>query len=434
MMLVEQISFFHLLLFLFCCVFSFFLTVKVTGSLLTPASLWSLGWLLLILFTTIFGSDYFYSYTMLIVILGFIISFVIGYIVMNSLLTGRGKLSQIKAYRSIPEVYPIPASSRIQIVFLSISMISLSIMLSKFGLNISMLSNFSSIANSASSNASMVYSGEVSLGMNETIGFAFLQAAFVLNGIDNAMNNRKKHRYLFFVVIVFGSLLWSAVTTTRSYIVVPLVWWIAGFYAAKVYRNDVDSLIDSAFIRKLLLFIAVLVLVILFFQAVRMSGDEGEFNMSLLEHMRPWIAGYVPALSVWYENNWSGDYQYGSNLFRPFLKIFGISIGENIRDTVGLQYIGNGHYSNALTLVRALIYDFGIYGSLIFTFYFGLFSSYIYNKTHLGNKYAFVALVGIMTTIVWAPNYWFYSYGSRVLVLILLVCFIVFSTIKIKRY
>jgi oligosaccharide repeat unit polymerase len=384
----------------------------------SPINFWNVGWMVLFLFALIFGSPYYYSiYALTLMTLG-CISFSMGGIVSNLIVLKKNNpldrsdfLSHIRDKSIFIQV--------IAVIIGSAGAIDLS---NSFGTSLLDFSSIEQISSDASGNVAQLYSGEMLLTPLANFSFSALQLGFLFNGVFIAINGLKnKISISCFCLLFLTSLLWTSVTTTRSYFVVSMVWWLAAYYATKIAINEEKQLFNAKTIIRASFSITAVVILIIFVQSMRLGNLSFQQIDETLQHMRPWVAGYIPGFSVWVEEDWSGDFMYGVNFIRPIAKIFGITLDESDAGSVIPVDIGNMQQSNALTIYRVLFYDFGFFGSLVFTFLLGFCSQLSYRLCKAGSYIGWALLISCTTMIIWAPNFWFYNYGSRILVLILII-------------
>ena len=134
----------------------------------------------------------------------------------------------------------------------------------------------------------------------------------------------------------------------------------------------------------------------------------------ILNHMRPWVAGYIPALSVWFDEWNDQTISWGANLLRAVLGPLGVVEGEGFDSRTLAVPIGNWQTSNAMTFFRVLILDFGPAGAVAFCYVMGFFGEYVYSKAKSRGGGWVVLLIAYYCTVFFSINYWFFAYGARV--------------------
>lgn len=404
-------------LFILLLISIFAIILIITKDKATPISIWFIAWITLFSCAYIFGAPYSYTFSTLWLLTLGCIAFGFGGVIAYTVKIN----SSMRLQPLIYDTLFLKITPRVQIIAVLLGVfgaINLSI---RLGSSLLSTSSLSQVFDSASSNISQLYTGETVLSPLANISFSFIQLGFLVSGAHAArFGLSSKRSILLFAAIFLTAILWTSITTTRSYFIVSMVWWVSAYYSTKVLYNRIQDILSVKPLIIALLTMLLLIVLIVSFQTIRLGNEAGKIT-DTFEHMRPWIAGYIPALSVWISENWNGEHTYGLNLVRPPLKIIGVRVGESLSGSVFPIEIGNLQQSNALTIYRVLFYDFGYIGCLIFTFTLGFLSSIGYRLCALGSLPAWAALVSLTALIIWSPNYWFYNYGSRILVLIIIL-------------
>jgi oligosaccharide repeat unit polymerase len=147
-------------------------------------------------------------------------------------------------------------------------------------------------------------------------------------------------------------------------------------------------------------------------QRVRLA-EKAQTAVDVLNHLKPWAAGYIPAFGIWLNSAWDQQPSYGLLFLRAVVAPRGLVAGEGFTDRSELLQLGNGQTTNALTFFRVPVTDFGIAGAFAFTAILGFFTGAIYSRAKQGSAAWAGVLAGAMAAIFWSPNYWFLGYGSR---------------------
>ena len=95
--------------------------------------------------------------------------------------------------------------------------------------------------------------------------------------------------------------------------------------------------------------------------------------------------------------------------------------------------IGAGQVSNAPTALRYFVQDWGVVGSVIFVAFFGAFTGAIHEKVRKGNIYLSSVYALIVPTIIYMPNSWFLSYGTRIFCPIVVTAYYILFTKRVER-
>lgn len=210
------------------------------------------------------------------------------------------------------------------------------------------------------------------------------------------------------------SLLFSATASVRSLILVPIIIGGFSFFAGCVVNGRSYVLVSKKTILGGIFTVFSFAIWVLIVQSARMGDADLSRIGATLDHMRPWLSGYIPALSVWFDSLSNADLGWGGNFFRAILGPLGLAEGEGFDSRMMAVPIGNWQTSNAMTIFRVLISDFGAVGAVLFCFVLGFFGEYFYNKAMNRQGAWTVILVAQYCYVFFSINYWFFFYGSRV--------------------
>ncbi|MDZ7910612.1 MAG: O-antigen polymerase [Rhodococcus sp. (in: high G+C Gram-positive bacteria)] len=249
-----------------------------------------------------------------------------------------------------------------------------------------------------------------------TVATSLLTCAAVLSGIEVALSRHDRWRAA--AGMTAGTFLFafiaSAGTGIRNHLLVSIIIFAAAYLAARIYisgsgyRLPVQALIGGGVVGAG--FLAWVVVV--------QSARRGDFSFArvgaTLDYLRSWFAGYLPALS-----QWSSDADFeggipGVNLLRGVLTPLGLADGEGFSEQIRVISIGDGATSNAMTIFRVLILDFGYVGSIVVCAAAGFISQRIYQRVANGYPDALVPLAAVYAASFYSINYWFFAYGSRI--------------------
>ncbi|MGV0579277.1 O-antigen polymerase [Mycolicibacterium elephantis] len=254
-----------------------------------------------------------------------------------------------------------------------------------------------------------------------TIALVFLTTAAVLAGMECALVRRERWNAaitLVLIVSIFGFIT-SAGTGVRGYLLTALLLLISAYLATKIFVAGL--LFKIPFRAYFIGFIAAAVFLI--WVVVVQSVRRGDFSFTrisaTLDYLRAWFAGYLPALSQWsYEADLHGGVYHGPvpgvNLLAGVLGNLGVVEGQGITQQVTPVAIGEGSTSNAMTIFRVLLLDFGYPGTLIVCAIAGYVSQRIYLRVLGGAIWAIVPLTAIYAITLYSFDYWFFARGSRI--------------------
>lgn len=232
------------------------------------------------------------------------------------------------------------------------------------------------------------------------------------------------------LLLVTVSLLFSAVSNVRSMLLVPLLVGWFSFMASCVVAGNTRLLTSPRVIALGLIAASSFIAWVVIAQSARLEDANFERVGRTLNHIRPWFAGYIPALSVWYESSFTDiDLTIGSSLLRGILGPLGLVSGEGFDERIGAYDIGNGQVSNAMTIFRVLILDFGLVGTVIACYLWGWSAEFTYYKALTRAGSWVVALAAQYCAVFFSLNYWFFAYGARVFGFLMALIFV---TILVK--
>ena len=207
----------------------------------------------------------------------------------------------------------------------------------------------------------------------------------------------------FFVVAILPGVLTMVTQSTKLALLVGVFFYFSGVVVAKIYANQM-RLPEYSTLLKFFLGISLLTPLILISFLSRLGEFEFD-NLSaittpLLFSISSYTMGQIYAFSDFYSftvglpsaSTFKNDYfSYGAFTFASIFDM--LDLGKKFPPGM---YDETGWYkdvfeTNIFTFFRGLIYDFGILGSLIFMFLFGIFSHAIMWQI-LDKKRAFFAL------------------------------------------
>lgn len=222
----------------------------------------------------------------------------------------------------------------------------------------------------------------------EKIAMPFIFSAFALDGYFCAYSISYKaviNKYktvlplLFLEIIILGVL-----STGKSLLIWAVILWTSGFLSGnqeflnvKIEKNKL-----SKFIKKhkwnIIITTVIFILCLMIMMYVR-SQKEVE---TLIYKMINYGLGQVPCFSFWFNEISNSTLQYSNGkqlLFGIFDELkFSDNLFSNFPLNVSLY--NKGVYSNIYTVFRCVIEDFGLKGSVLFWFLFGIISGIVEKK------------------------------------------------------
>lgn len=388
-----------------------------TRSISAPATLFTFAWSLLILFAVLFGSPYAYTTRGLAIMSMLLLCFIAGCLLVSAV----SPVAHVP--RSTYESRYVPSIPRLAVLVGALLGAAGAVIVSaSFGNSLLDIGSLSELLTASESNAVSIFRGESAIPFAGKLCFSALQLASLLSGARFVLSANQRHVWEL-ASLAGAALLWSLVTTQRSYLLVPAIWWLSGLLAAYAYGGAqrrplrFRSLALGAF--GTLGFGAV----VLVLRLVRTGSVETGSSSGLLESSRPWLAGYIPAFSSSVSGDASSDQPPSlSALLLGVRALLGQGSDEL---SGGYAYIGNGDFSNAATALRFFVLAGGLVGGGILLVLVGCASQVAYRRARAGSELGAVAYASIAAGILWSPNSWFYGYGGRLLVVIVAVGLVV---------
>jgi len=316
-------------------------------------------------------------------------------------------------------------SGTIQWICIAISFSGALYLAKTFGTPLFKVGSFGDLAEIGRMNARGIFRGELEIPFFAKIAFMFLQFGVILSGFSCASQSGRK-KYTWTVLLFFTAILWTLITTQRSYFVACAVWWVGAYLTAKVYVGEERRVLKPRVILAVLAAAIVLPIMIVSVRSIR-TGNSLSSNLGqAFESSRAWFAGYIPGFSAWY-THWNHQLDFGGSLFGGIVSILSLGqVGDSGASEAGFYAIGAGATTNALTLLRFVIGSFGVIGGALLLILFAFLARYTYDRCRAGSLTAAAMLPAIFVTIIWSPNSWFFGYGSRLIAVLL--CLIGFHT------
>jgi len=264
-----------------------------------------------------------------------------------------------------------------------------------------------------------------------SVALVFLTCAAILSGIESAIARRERRRVagVLLVGLAAFAFIASAGTGVRGYLLVTGLFFCASYLAAKIFvLGGAFRIPGCAYVVGI-----VTAFVFLIWVVVVQSARRGDFSFGqvgeTLDYLRLWFAGYLPALSQWSSGaDLHGGGVPGMHLLAGVLSNLGIGQGEGFTEKISQAEIGDGVTSNAMTVFRVLLVDFGYPGSLVACVVAGFISQQVYLRVLRGSAWAIVPLAAIYAAALYSFNYWLFARGSRIGGVVLAFIIVVVST------
>jgi len=329
-------------------------------------------------------------------------------------------------------------SSRITFcyVFLALSLISIVYGASQLG---GLAALKSGLFEAMKSNkAALIEGEEYAIPLGIKLANMMVLTTSILAGLAFASKGKTQSTlgFAFLVPFVTSVLLLSAVTGVRGYILSSGLFFGFSYISGRTFINFGRNVVRPKVIVYGLVAVTAFLVWTVIVQSARLEDTRLQNLSGTLEHLRPWFGGYLPALSVWYDNHYSGDYRLGAYLLRGILAPLGLVSGEGFNERMDFSWIGNGQASNAMTAFRAMWADFGPFGTAAFCLVWGFFSSYSFQAAMNKGRAWLVLLACNYCAIFFSINYWFFAHGAKIFAAIISAAIILASyyPLKIKRH
>jgi oligosaccharide repeat unit polymerase len=208
----------------------------------------------------------------------------------------------------------------------------------------------------------------------------------------------------------------SAATGVRSYLLVAGLLFATSFVSVRVHLFDGRSAMGKSGLLAGVLAAGTFTWWVVFVQAARLRLSPTGNIGAVLAHLRPWVAGYLPALSVWYQTSFPETPRtHGGLLVRGLVSPLGIGSGAGFNERIAAVNLGDGSTSNAMTIFRVLWTDFGVFGGILLCFALGIACQSVYDRCRSHGGPWVVANAASLSVVAFSVNYYFLAYGSRVL-------------------
>ena len=250
---------------------------------------------------------------------------------------------------------------------------------------------------------------------------ASLTAGVVFRFVD------KRWKKTVLLLPIFLSIGYAFILTTRSTIILSLVLWFSGFFAAKILKHDEKvNFFNIQSLLLTLLFIVTFIAIFVLTAWLREAGGEFIFS-AMVENIRAYFFGYLSSFTQWAQN-----YNY-NNLTMGLITFAGPA------DLVGLTDRGLGFYNeisilgeshtNIFTALRGIIHDYSIFGGFIFFLLFGLLSTLAYRKC-IQNKILWIIPLSIFYAFtIYSPLISIFNYNSIIAAWVILAISILFMPV-----
>jgi oligosaccharide repeat unit polymerase len=248
----------------------------------------------------------------------------------------------------------------------------------------------------------------VEYGLVGVLGVTFTYLSSVVGGLISTSQPAGKGKFWYPLISILPALYAMVIQSSKLIFLVATSFYIASLLLGKVYKSDL-----IIFKRKVLLkifFVVLMILPFILFSFISREGysdfDNMEKTISMLKFaIYSYLFGQIYAFSDFFSFYVGMDAQsiYVSDFYS-----FGQYTFSSIYQTLGFSkefppgtYLETGYYSdlyetNVFTVFRGLIYDFGIFGTILLFFIFGVIVNFSFYKLLYNKRSSFLSVLFIV--------------------------------------
>jgi oligosaccharide repeat unit polymerase len=243
----------------------------------------------------------------------------------------------------------------------------------------------------------------------------------------------------FFIVAIFPSLTTMITQSSKIVFLVSLSFYLSGVLIAKVYAQKMSLPKRTTLVKLALVSIFFIPLILISF--ISRLGDVEFDNLTAITEplffsISSYMIGQIYAFADFFSfsiglpsaSNYKDDFfSFGAFTFGSIFDMLGIGkeFPPGMYDETG-RY-NNVFETNIFTFFRGLIYDFGIAGSLLFLFIFGIFSHAVMWRVLSKNRAIFSLSMVVAIHVFIFMGYLFSVFVARYVFLISCVIFLLLS-------
>ena len=261
------------------------------------------------------------------------------------------------------------------------------------------------------------YSGEsVAPSHFNQVFLIFVFVSPILGGILFAVRDNRRQAVLSLMSVLPGLLIFS-IQTTRFTFLAAFILWAAAYLTFKVFTRGGANIFSP---KRSLMIIGILCLAVGLFVVGQSLRGGKELSRETLSGMmmapgtRVATLGYLSVFTSWLQASW-GEHEYTTpdlgayTLAGPF-SLLGISQREQGLYADEFYEVEPGGFTNIYTVLRGVIEDFTLPGSLVFFYVFGLLGGLAYKKTVNGEiRYTLPLLVFYAFTLDYLSSLFTYT-------------------------
>ena len=255
--------------------------------------------------------------------------------------------------------------------------------------------------------------------------YLLFPASLIAGIVLRFLENRWKKILLFSPILL--SIGYAFLLTTRSTLILSLVLWFSGFFAAKILNHDEKTNFFN--IKSLLItiifgtsFIGIFILT----AWLREAGGEFIFS-AMVENIRAYFFGYLSSFTQWAEIYNYDNLSMGLITFAGPADLMGINErGLGFYNEISI--LGNSH-TNIFTALRGIIHDYSIFGGFIFFLLFGFLSTLAYMKCIQNHILWMIPLSIFYAFTIYSPLISIFNYNSIIASWVILSISILFMPV-----
>ena len=215
--------------------------------------------------------------------------------------------------------------------------------------------------------------------------------------------------------------------STKMATITALILWGTGFLICS-FSYGLKLKINIKIISRIV-FIFTLLIVFLYFSMIMRTGKfDKKTALQIEQKFIEYAMGFLPCFDIWFYEEEDIEFSYGSKTFYGISNYIGLAKREQgiYSKTISFGKENIELKSNVYTIFRPLIEDFGIYGALLFLFFFGCITKMALATILVRYNIAFgqTILTAAYCYILWSFVASFFSYTSYIAMLaVMLVTF-----------
>lgn len=382
---------------------------KALQSAYHPAVILCQLWFFVLLLTTLFAPDYYFSPMAYLLVIAMQISAVLGAVCYYFIGHDRTNCARREFSPDFSHFRVIVYGS----LFFGLVAIYATLRAQGFGLS-SMLS-ISGILQVSHAMSLARYEDQFQIPLVARLGQMAIFFASAVGGLNYSLNSRKYRKFEYFLPIV-PSLFIALILTTRAAVLFNLVFWVCANLSGGLLGGGRVNLVLLTKRTVIALILGILFIVLMFVSLQFMRGGVTDFGRlrEILLHLRQWPFGSIAGFGIWadtFQFDWSG-----SGGYYTFVGLFD-QLGIQARK-LGLydQYVnlGSQSWGNIYTAYRGIIQDYTLAGALAFMAVLGFAGSTSFANCVRGNAVAASLLIAVYAFFLWTPIVSFFGYTAHI--------------------